>query len=98
MSAYFGFNQPTFYKSNFLLIPLFSLVLLNICYCPKCMYPVCHLHLLIPLAEAGSKKKKGSAVSQCFFSVEQEIKEIVEQTGTLIIVAFQQNVSQLNRQ
>lgn len=87
MFAYFGYNQPTFYKSNFLLVALLSLVLLNIRYCPKGRHPVCHLHLLISLAEAGSKKK-GTAVSQCFFTAKQEVKEIVEQTVTLILVAF----------
>lgn len=66
MSAYFGFNQPTFYESNFFLIALFSLVLLNIYYCAKCKYPVCHLHLLISLAEAGSKKQMDSSVPMFF--------------------------------
>lgn len=97
MSAYFVVNQPTFYKPNFLLIALFSLVLLSMLLSQGYVSSLSPASFVIP-EQRKIKKRNGQQCPNVFFSAEQEVKEIIEQTITLILVAFQQNVSQVNKQ
>jgi len=50
---------------------------------------------LISPTEAGFKKE--TVVAQCFLCAEEKERQILEQTVTLTILAFQQNVFQLSK-